>query len=641
MEIISDTEEWLTDTDVSIKKEASSSNVTKSKKSKPTKSKAKIQGQKKTEQDKTKGKTKSKGNIVTPINVDVKVKKEKEKENRPSAGKEGESLLDLLELEMRARAIRALIRKEEDIIPSDGTEKRMEMATTALRNTVNSAVSASLTSDKNLNGKFNLEAKTDDVNNKKPVDEASGKSAEAVEDEDVVFVVVKPTPTIELLSSEGEDEKTEKPEDKKKKKSEKSEEKKKEDAKIVDNCQEPIKLNRRTQKNDTIPETVHEASTTERTVTIDKSTDGSTSFKIVVTKRISESSSSPTPGKSRGKKVGPEKREKSGTKTSETEKDKVSVKTLEHVESQPAGKTMFKKIRKKQNLRTKRKMTEDSSTEKNLAEESSENSPVATGGVIPDDKKLKKDESPAETPVEARIKKELPETESTEKLEMKRVEKKEQSRIVMDEDRLDDFEEIIDLDDYPDDMEEMENNEHVARIPNESFEKKSPPARGTARIIEDTIISTKENNSESAETWASRYYQTDDVQNVIKESKIQSEIRKRLRERQRLSKVNSSPKLNSPTDVGSAGPEKPEEKLEPKPTGSVQEYFALKDSISAANLEELQSPERIKKQKESEEIPSVEANGTGLTTKGIPEENISDEKINELPILLDSATSVQ
>ncbi|XP_043279624.1 caldesmon [Venturia canescens] len=639
LEIISDTEEWLTDTEVTIKKEPSSSNVIKSKKSKPTKSKSKIHGQKKNEPEKTKGKVKPKGNMVTPVDLDVKVKKEKEKENRTGANKEGESLLDLLELEMRARAIRALIRKEEDIIPSDGTEKRMEMATTALRNTVNSAVSASLTNDKNLNDKFNLEEKMDDNKNKKPVEEGLGKDAETAEDEDVVFVVVKPTPTIELLSSEGEDDKTEKSEEKKNEKPEKSEEKKKEDKKKDENCQEATKINRRPAKNETISEIVHENSTNERIVTIDKSTDGSNSLKIVVTKRLSESSNSPTLGKSRGKKICIEKSEKSNTKTSETEKDKKAENSLESVESQPVGKTIFKKIRRKQNLRTKHKTVEDSSTEKHSKEESSGNPPVVGSEVVPDEKNKKKDEKLMEISIETRIKKELPENEATEKPRDKRGEKR--LRHVSVDDRLDDFEEIIDLDDYPDDMEEMENNEDVANMTNENSEKISPPGRKTARIVEDTIISTNEKNSESAETWASRYYQTDDVQNVIKESKIQSEIRKRLRERQRLSKVNISPKLISPSDVGSLGTEKSEEKIESKPTGSVQEYLALKNSVSGINSEEVETNDLEESEKRrSEKISNLKINGTDSTTKDMTENNITDDKVHEPSILPNSATTV-
>jgi len=94
---------------------------------------------------------------------------------------------------------------------------------------------------------------------------------------------------------------------------------------------------------------------------------------------------------------------------------------------------------------------------------------------------------------------------------------------------------------------------------------------------EQPISQTTLPKSDSTETWASRYYQTDDVQNVIKESKIQSEIRKRLRERQRLSKLNKSPNLNvsaqpSATDASVT--------FEKAPTGSVEEYLALKRALN-------------------------------------------------------------
>lgn len=577
LEIISDTEEWLTDTEAGIKEEPSSSGAVKLKRVKANSAKNKVRGARKSELEKSRPKLKGKPTTETEVTV------KKEKENRGGTNKEGESLLDLLELEMRARAIRALIRKEEDVIPSAASEKRMALTANALRNTLNSAVSASLSNEKSLNGKFSLGESAELSSDKNSVGQlgCSPKRTEAGEDEDVVFVVAQPTPTIELLSSDNDDDNANV------KNSKNSKDKKKDEKRDVEGTSRSA---RQLNKNEKSPEvsSSRDAATvaSERMVTINKSGDGPNNLKIVITKRVSESSSSPRSTKlTKSKKLSSDRVDKnvsaSGTSGSEKSTEKIIAETTQ------SAKGMFKKIKKKQHLRSKRKLVcQDAGVDRDQSQDCRNGAMPVVGHETASDKG-----DDAVTPVQrvTAVKLEIDESkepkDSALKIDEREVKRKTSAK--SDDDRLDDFEEIIDLDAYPEDMDEMENNDAAKSTIKEANVKQNQQTDSQSKTTREEP--SAEDPSESTETWASRYYQTDDVQNVIKESKIQSEIRKRLRERQRLSKLNSSPKLNCATDAAAAS-EKPEEKNEPKPTGSVQEYLALKNA-TASPVESNRAPE--------------------------------------------------
>lgn len=123
------------------------------------------------------------------------------------------------------------------------------------------------------------------------------------------------------------------------------------------------------------------------------------------------------------------------------------------------------------------------------------------------------------------------------------------------DDKAIDNEIIINLDDYPDD-------ESTESTPN-----KNEKLEGSEKS--------------KSETWASRYMQQEEVQNVIKESKIQSEIRKRLRERQRLKKANNSPKI----------PDEKDNMEGAKTLGSVEEYLALKGVMGKSDFKNIEKTE--------------------------------------------------
>lgn len=179
LEIISDTEEWLTDDDI-IKKEDDE-------KRKPKRNKLKVKGKALISKAGDIDKSNAKGKLTikndNDKSKDIKIKKEDSKDKE----KEGDSLLDLLELEMRARAIRALIRKEEDIIPSANTSQ---------------------TNNSEATNKDKDEALQNDAMAKEDCRKQLERiinSKQGGEDEDVVLVV-QPTPVVELISSDSDGE---------------------------------------------------------------------------------------------------------------------------------------------------------------------------------------------------------------------------------------------------------------------------------------------------------------------------------------------------------------------------------------------------------------------------------------------------
>ncbi|KAI4483941.1 hypothetical protein M0802_013174 [Mischocyttarus mexicanus] len=491
LEIISDTEEWFTEDD--IKKEDGISGKTKIKKHKNS-NKMKLQGNSKRE-DAGNGKVKTKITNKDGSNnkyKDVKIKKEDEKETGKE--KEADSLLDLLELEMRARAIRALIRKEDDIIPSSNEIKASASNGTVEENNVNE------TRLDEINAKENCRRQLEKIISSQRIDG---------EEEDVVLVV-QPTPTIELLSSESE--------------------------------------------NDEVGTRVNQKLENERKIESTSNLDNKNVVASSIEQGVKESRI--IKGKDNDKKTNIISEEKSNLHTSHNKNIPASSST-NAVDNSVKRKRVKKKSHLKSEIRSENSTNTDSKTNECLEKKEEKVS------VIEEKEKLIENISTLE--------KELAPSSSRLK-----------ERVVSDEDKLADFEEIIDLDNYSDDMDDLENCNN---------DKNKNKDKGKIKIQDNSITKEQKNSQmidsnlsnsqklKSAETWATRYYQTDDVQSVIKESKIQSEIRKRLRERQRLSKLSNSPNLNSSSP--SHLTEVNNDKEETKPTGSVEEYLALKQATQS------------------------------------------------------------
>lgn len=461
LEIISDTEEWFTDEDIHIKEEGSQKG-----KVKKDKAKQKVKSQLHKKNDSKPNHKKASNNIsktmITPKEEQVKTNKEKE----------GDSLLDLLELEMRARAIRALIRKEEDIIPN--TSKSTET-----NNTLNNDAIAKAKQNE-IKEKENCRRQLEKI--------ISAQQNSTGEDEDVVLVV-QPTPTIELLSSDSDNE-----------------------AHSGVRVNKKLENERVLESKDSV-QNVKENKETTNTSEVQKESEV---HKTEVAKRPHSTNTSQTDNQS--KSSGKRRKTKKKVHTKEQVKD-----TSSETDAQ-----------------TTKTSNDSQSTECVKNDEPPENAK-------PNEKK---DENNIALKVAS---------DKQNSTEVSGV------SINLDEEKSIDLDEIIDLDDYCDDMEEMENSGNK----NES----------TEMIVKQIKSETEKGSgqkSNGTETWASRYYQTDDVQNVIKESKIQSEIRKRLRERQRLSKASTPP--NKKSQTSSLVAEGVANKVaETNPLGSVDEYLALKN----------------------------------------------------------------
>ncbi|XP_076236156.1 uncharacterized protein LOC143180364 [Calliopsis andreniformis] len=474
LEIISDTEEWFSDEDVS-KKDEGKGKI----KRDGIKQKGKLQPQKKG----TNKQNQKKISDITHKNVQVK----KEEDIEKSKEKDGDSLLDLLELEMRARAIRALIRKEENIIPdiSKSTEGNDASVETA----------RGKAEQDELKAKENCRRQLEMI--------ISAQQTGTAEDEDVVLVV-QPTPTIELLSSESEGE-----------------------------CHSGVRINKKLQ-NERVMETEdnvnHSNNGNSNNTTSENSVDNlkenkttgnlTEEYKAEVLKRDHSNNivTTDTQSKSNGKK----KKTKKKSHSKEQSKNAISKVSMHKTKSS----TEYQDIKNIKIEGKKLNENEDKNDSKSKVEQ--------------DDSLSKKRSSikPLTTVEKA----------------------------ALDEEKSIDLDEIIDLDDYCDDMDDIENNEND--------KNKNKEITETEQVTSQAETPSQQKSNET-ETWASRYYQTDDVQSVIKESKIQSEIRKRLRERQRLSKLSTSPNKNSPSSPPSS---EVANKIvaEKDPLGSVDEYLALK-----------------------------------------------------------------
>ncbi|KYM97432.1 PREDICTED: putative uncharacterized protein DDB_G0286901 [Cyphomyrmex costatus] len=457
LEIISDTEEWLTDDDTSTKENGAKGKLKKDK----TKIKGKVQINKKNNINKPNVKTKCNIKIEsTDKTENTKIKKEDEKDK----GKEGNSLLDLLELEMRARAIRALIRKEEDIIPSSSLQTNDILAT---ENNIGTSED-----DK---AKENCRKQLEKIIN-------SQQSIKG-EDEDVVLVIPNPAPVVELSS---------------------------------DSDREEAQVNEELQ-NDCVAEAgkpvTNSGNVAERRKKSKKKSRGKLQLTSTITNspestqnNITEINEEPSNKDIKSKKKSRGKLQLTSTITNSPELTKINITEINEESSNKDIKSKLNSFDENEIISEEGNETKQELTEENKVEE-------------------------------------------------------EKSTDVDDID-LDDYCEVMEIDNSDEDKSQDEIN-----VFSQQKNEQSVSETNLSKLVSD-----------SAETWTSRYYQTDDVQNVIKESKIQSEIRKRLRERQRLYKLNKSPNLSVQpltTDVIVA--------FKKTPTGSVKEYLALKHAMSTSN----------------------------------------------------------
>ncbi|XP_014486901.1 PREDICTED: uncharacterized protein LOC106750816 [Dinoponera quadriceps] len=503
LEIISDTEEWMTDDDVCKKEDDGTKKLKKNK----IKVKGKSQISKTSDTDKSNVKNKV---TIKNDNIDktkdVKIKKEGSKDKE----KEGDSLLDLLELEMRARAIRALIRKEEDIIPSANSSQT--------NNTQTTDNDAKILQDDAI-AKEDYRKQLERIIN--------AKQGSIGEDEDVVLVV-QPTPVVELLSSESDGENNEGSVNDKLKNKHVTE-----TEKSTSSSNENVKIMQLPQDSKERKETQQETASQNNTDIV---------FRVDLNTR-------------------------GATKTKMSERN-VDIKNNILSISISADNVADKRKKSKRRLRTKSQVAPSTC---NIVQDSPRSKRIknieVTEQLVIRDENVNKQSETSSTLVETEVTAEEKNSAKEEIAEESKVEKEKSA----------DSDEIIDLDDYCDVMD-IDNCDD-----DKSQDKIIVPSQHDKESVSQPLSSAQ--TSESSETWASRYYQTDDVQNVIKESKIQSEIRKRLRERQRLSKLNKSPNTNLSSQTSAN--QTTSVVSEKVPTGSVEEYLALKrasnTNISVSN----------------------------------------------------------
>ncbi|XP_029176623.1 TNF receptor-associated factor family protein DDB_G0272098 [Nylanderia fulva] len=535
LEIISDTEEWLTDDDISKKENSKQGKLIKKDK---IKRKTHIK-KKNTDTSNSKAKCSIKSENS---DKNIKIKREDDKDK----GKEGDSLLDLLELEMRARAIRALIRKEEDVMPSTNP----------------SETSNGQTTENNI-GTSQDDDKAKETCRKQLEKIINAQQGTKGEDEDVVLVI-QPTPVVELLSSDSDGEVHDETRVNQKKNERAT-------GKSANTSDENMK-----NSNKTLGTQVTGTHTTYSNTNILTKTDLSSETRTIMPDR------------------------------------NVDIKNNTLSISISADNVAERRKKSKKKSHSKSQLT--SSASENI----SNTKQIYTTEIIEQSNNLKNDTIDNTTEqLSFSDENEVMEEKNNTKEEASKEEISKESRI--EEERLTELDEVIDLDDLDDycDVMDIENcdedkSEDEVIIPFSEEHKQSAP---------ETTLS----KSDSTETWASRYYQTDDVQNVIKESKIQSEIRKRLRERQRLSKLNKSPNLNLPSQ-SSTDTAATSEKV---PTGSVEEYLALKRAMNA-NV----SP--------NSNNANVSTNSNNNTTQDNPFEVISsDSNIKEMSVQDENISSNQ
>lgn len=500
LEIISDTEEWFTDGDDIVPKiEGEQSSKIK---------KAKVKAKAKNQPNKKCNNKSSHKKGLTNKTKDIEIKTENKKTTTKDK-KEGDSLLDLFELELRARAIRALIRKEEDVIPVSNVFK-----STASKNSVNEGVVTNSTQDE-LKEKENCRRHVEMI--------ISAQQGSIVVDEDVVLVV-QPTPTIELLTSDSEEEGCSGTRINKKFQNERDIETEKQIDQSESGNVAAINKKNSTENLET---SKTRETTSQETTEIHRGLDA---HKHEIVKRlhsnnIDSSIHSPSKTKPEGK------RRKVKKKSHVNEKLKTTNSKSSPIRSRDSTQNI-------KNVQSNHNLSLDSVSQSIESVKSVANEHKSVDSQMVNDSSLEEQDG-------------LQKQNKT-------------SKVVLDEEKSTDLDEIIDLDAYCDDMDDIESCENDKDKNKHVVEKKQSKSQPEINFGQ---------KANSSETWASRYYQTDDVQTVIKESKIQSEIRKRLRERQRLSKSNKSPNQSSPSSSPvTENTDKPEQ----APTGSVDEYLALK-----------------------------------------------------------------
>lgn len=395
---------------------------------------------------------------------------------------------------MRARAIRALIRKEEDIIPN---------------------TSKSVTDNDISNKTAATKAEQDEIKEKencrRQLERIISAQQNSAEDEDVVLVV-QPTPTIELLSSDSEGEPH----------SGVRVNKKLQNERVIENEDNINHIENRDLNN------VHNINSIENS-----KEDNIIKSSIEIHQEINS------------------------TQKNEVLKRIHSNNAL-HKDNQSKSSSKRRKTKKKSHIKEQSKdITFEVNAQTNVSQNVIDIKNNDCSNLKLNEKINEKEENNIKHDNSSPNKQ-----NSIETLEIS-------SKVVLDEEKSIDLDEIIDLDNYCDDMDDIENNENDKN--NQIVENK----QSNPQMVENSS-----QKSNATETWASRYYQTDDVQSVIKESKIQSEIRKRLRERQRLSKLNTSPKNppSSPPTIEATN----NKVTEKHPMGSVDEYLALKHTAATS-----------------------------------------------------------
>lgn len=386
---------------------------------------------------------------------------------------------------MRARAIRALIRKEEDIIPSINQSQTNDKTQTIENNTETS---------KDNQEKENCRKQLERI--------ISSQQSNKGEDEDVVLVAPKPAPVVELLSSDSDEEGTQ-------------------INQVLKN--ERMKAGKSASNSDessikTNVQDLKERKENQEIIEIHGNTDTVTKTHVSNTSKV----------------IMPERN--------------VDIKNNVLSISISANNIAERRKKSKKKSRTKSQLAFTNSSELKQID-ITDITEISGNKNISVKSKINSDENKVIIEEENKTKQEVAEESKIE----------EERSLDLDDIDLDDYCEVMDIENSDEDK-----SQDKIIIPSQQENKQS-------------VSQTTLPKSDSTETWASRYYQTDDVQNVIKESKIQSEIRKRLRERQRLSKLNKSPNLNlsaqpSTTDAIAT--------FEKTPTGSVEEYLALKRALN-------------------------------------------------------------
>lgn len=384
---------------------------------------------------------------------------------------------------MRARAIRALIRKEEDIIPS-----------------INPQTNDGQAIEDNSETSQDEKAKE---NCRKQLERIISSQQSKGEDEDVVLVVPKPAPVVELLSSDSDKEET-------RINQELKNEHVSEAGKSTNNLDEnSIK---------TSTQNLKERKETQDTIEIHNNTSTVTKTNLTNTSKV----------------IMPERNVdiKNNMLSISISADNVAERR-KRSKKKSRGRSQLVSITNSSELKINISDVIEESSNKNINVESKINPSDGDKSILKEEKTKQK------VTEESKI--------------------EEEKSIDLDDIDLDDYCEVMDIDNSDEDK-----SQDKITISSQQENKQS-------------VSQTTLPKSDSTETWASRYYQTDDVQNVIKESKIQSEIRKRLRERQRLSKMNKSPNLNLSVQPVASDVTVTFEKA---PTGSVEEYLALKRALN-------------------------------------------------------------